>query len=63
METKPCTNIQIVQYVPGQQHQPQSPQTPPEWIWTRSQFVRLPDGLRQNGARQCVYYFNPEVIR
>jgi len=31
--------------------------------WTRSQFVRLPDGLRQNGARQCVYYFNPEVIR
>jgi hypothetical protein len=30
--------------------------------WTRSQFVRMPDGTRQNGARQAVYYFNPEVI-
>ena len=31
--------------------------------WTRSQFVRMPDGLRDKGERQAVYYFNPEVIR
>ena len=31
--------------------------------WTRSQFVRMPDGLRANGKRQPVYYFRPEVIR
>jgi len=29
--------------------------------WTRSQFVRMPDGRRDNGARQTVYYFNPAV--
>ena len=29
----------------------------------RSQFVRMPDGLRDNGKRQVVYYFNPEVIK
>jgi hypothetical protein len=27
--------------------------------WTRSQFVRLPDGRRQNGTRQVTYYFDP----
>jgi hypothetical protein len=28
--------------------------------WTRSQFVRMPDGTRQqNGARQTPYYFDP----
>ena len=27
--------------------------------WCRSQFVRLPDGRRQNGARQLTYYFDP----
>jgi hypothetical protein len=27
--------------------------------WTRSQFVRMPDGRRQNGARQQTFYFNP----
>jgi hypothetical protein len=27
--------------------------------WTRSQFVRIPDGLRGNGQRQRVFYFNP----
>jgi hypothetical protein len=27
--------------------------------WTRSQFVRLPDGRRQNGALQRALYFNP----
>ena len=31
--------------------------------WSRSQFVRMPDGLRDNGKRQVVYYFNPEVIK
>ena len=30
---------------------------------TRSQFVRMPDGTRDNGKRQVVYYFDPEVIR
>jgi hypothetical protein len=28
--------------------------------WTRSQFVRMPDGLRENGTRQRVHYFNPK---
>ncbi|PTX93473.1 hypothetical protein DB345_17860 [Spartobacteria bacterium LR76] len=27
--------------------------------WTRSQFVRIPGGLRDSGNRQYVYYFNP----
>jgi hypothetical protein len=31
--------------------------------WTRSQFVRMPDGTRDNGNRQTVYFFNPWVIR
>ena len=31
--------------------------------WTRSQFVRMPDGTRELGKRQVVYYFNPEVIK
>jgi hypothetical protein len=31
--------------------------------WTRSQFVRMPDGNRDNGSRQAVYYFNPEVLK
>ena len=31
--------------------------------WTRSQFVRLPDGLRETGKKQTVYFFNPEVIK
>ena len=31
--------------------------------WTRSQFVRMPDGTREGGKRQVVYYFNPEVIK
>jgi len=32
-------------------------------LWTRSQFVRMPDGTRDNGRRQTVFFFNPEVIR
>jgi hypothetical protein len=31
--------------------------------WTRSQFVRMPDGLRDNGKRQTVYFFNPEAVK
>jgi hypothetical protein len=31
--------------------------------WTRSQFTRMPDGLRENGRRQTVYFFNPRVVK
>jgi hypothetical protein len=31
--------------------------------WTRCQFVRMPDGTRDNGKRQQVHFFAPEVIR
>jgi hypothetical protein len=35
--------------------------------WTRSQFVRMPDGLRltttHRAKRQSVFYFNPKVIK
>jgi hypothetical protein len=31
--------------------------------WTRSQFVRMPDGKRDSGMRQTVYFFNPGVIQ
>ncbi|MEP6603660.1 MAG: hypothetical protein ABJB69_06920 [Spartobacteria bacterium] len=31
--------------------------------WTRSQFVRMPDGLRDNGKRQTIYLFNPKVVK
>lgn len=30
--------------------------------WTRSQFVRMPDGTRDDGRRQTVYYFAPELL-
>lgn len=30
--------------------------------WTRSQFVRMPDGTRDNGQRQTVYFFNPASL-
>jgi hypothetical protein len=26
--------------------------------WTRSQFVRMPDGTRDNGRRQTIYFLN-----
>lgn len=32
-------------------------------LWTRSQFVRMPDGTRDNGKRQSVLYFNPQVTQ
>jgi hypothetical protein len=32
-------------------------------MWTRSQFARTPDGTRDNGKRQTVFYFDPEVVR
>jgi hypothetical protein len=31
--------------------------------WVRSQFTRMPDGLRDNGKRQSVYFFNPGVLK
>lgn len=31
--------------------------------WTRSQFVRMPDGKRGNGRQQTVYFFNPFVLK
>jgi hypothetical protein len=31
--------------------------------WTRSQFARMPDGLRENGRRQTIYFLNPEVVK
>ena len=30
--------------------------------WTRCQFVRMPDGMRDNGNRQRVHYFAPDVL-
>jgi hypothetical protein len=30
--------------------------------WTRSQFVRIPDGTHENGRRQPVFYFNPPTL-
>jgi hypothetical protein len=31
--------------------------------WTPSQFVRMPDGLRDNKKRQTVYFFSPGVLK
>jgi hypothetical protein len=31
--------------------------------WIRSQFVRMPDGTRDNGKRQTAYFFNPGVVQ
>ena len=31
--------------------------------WNTSQFARMPDGLRDNGKRQPVYFFNPAVVK
>jgi hypothetical protein len=31
--------------------------------WTPSQFARMPDGLRENGRRQTVFFLNPEVVQ
>lgn len=31
--------------------------------WTKSQFVRLPGGLRDNGKRQRVLYYDPKPIK
>lgn len=30
--------------------------------WTRSQFVRMPDGARDNGKRQTVFFFNTRPL-
>ena len=29
-------------------------------MWCRSQFARMPDGLRESGERQTVFFFNPK---
>jgi hypothetical protein len=31
--------------------------------WTKIQLVRMPDGLRDNGKRQRVLYFNPAILK
>ena len=31
-------------------------------LWLRSQFCRMPDGTRENGNHQPVYYFNPDTL-
>lgn len=31
--------------------------------WTPCQFVRMPDGVREDGKRQTVFFFNPEVVK
>jgi hypothetical protein len=31
--------------------------------WTRSQFVRMPDGTRDIGKRQTIFYFNPRTVK
>jgi hypothetical protein len=31
-------------------------------LWTRSQFARMPGGLRENGNRQHILFFNPETL-
>ena len=30
--------------------------------WSRCQFCRMPDGTRENGKRQTVFYFNPQPL-
>ncbi len=31
--------------------------------WNPSQFARMPDGVRENGRRQTVYFLNPAVVK
>jgi hypothetical protein len=31
-------------------------------LWSRCQFCRMPDGTRENGKRQTVFYFNPQPL-
>jgi len=31
--------------------------------WNAAQFARMPDGRRQNGKRQTVFFFNPGVVK
>jgi hypothetical protein len=32
-------------------------------LWIQSQFVRMPDGTRENGSSQIVHFFNPGAAR
>jgi hypothetical protein len=35
-----------------------------DWqMWTPCQLARMPDALRDNGVRQAIYFFNPEVLK
>jgi hypothetical protein len=31
-------------------------------LWTRSQFTRMPEGRRDNGTTQTIYYFDPAAL-
>jgi hypothetical protein len=31
-------------------------------LWSRTQFARMPDGVRDSGKRQPVYFFNPAAV-
>lgn len=31
-------------------------------LWTRSQFVRMPDGIRDNGSHQTIWYLNYKIF-
>jgi hypothetical protein len=31
-------------------------------LWIRSQFTRMPDGRREHGRRQTIFYFAPETL-
>ncbi len=31
-------------------------------MWTRSQFVRMPDGTRENGTRQTLWFYKPAIV-
>jgi hypothetical protein len=31
--------------------------------WNKTQFCRMPDGSRDSGSRQAIFFFNPEVVR
>jgi hypothetical protein len=31
--------------------------------WCKSQFVRMPDGIRGNGNRQAVYFYQPKAVK
>ena len=48
---------QFLGEMPRQEPPPPSPAT-----WTRSQFVRMPDGTRQNGEKQPVFMLRERFV-